>query len=103
MRSIRSIWCILILCIALLGGPSHGALSSGEKDALIQLFSSFPNLGSIPTSELVTDEYIDYGQSWTNNFDSYCLNGDGYEHYGLYCSNGHIAGIVLYVHRTGHF
>ena len=77
-------------------GASRGMLVDGEKAALSELLSTFPNLGSIPTSEFVEDGNIDYGRSWTKNFDSLCLGGDGYEFYGLYCSGGHITGITLY-------
>lgn len=91
----------MVFCIALLGSVSHGQLDDLEKAALAELFYTFPNLGSIPTSEYVEDGNVDYGRSWTNNFDTLCLNGDGYEYYGLYCSNGHITGIVLYVRFSG--
>lgn len=97
MRSIHSSRCIFLLCIVLFVGKVCGSLDYDEKVALEELFSSFPNLASIPTSEFIEDGKIDYGRSWTNNFDNLCLGSDGYEYYGLYCSNGHISGIVLYV------
>lgn len=98
MRSTTFIWCTVVLYMVLSGRVCHGALDDGEKGALGELLSTFPNLASIATSEFVVDGKIDYGRSWTNDFGTYCLNGDGYEYYGLYCSNGHIGGIVLYVH-----
>lgn len=76
-------------------------LGDSEKAALAEFLSAFPNLGTIPTSEFAVDG-IDYGGPWTNNFDNLCLGGDGYEYYGLYCSNGHISGITVYVTFIGH-
>lgn len=97
MRLVRNIRCNLLFFIICWGAASHGILQSGEKDALAELLLTFPRLSSIPTSEFVVDNHVDYGRSWTNNFDSLCLGSDGYEYYGLFCSGGHIAGIMLYV------
>lgn len=85
------------MCVAGWATLANGALTQGEIDALSGLIGAFPNLGSIPTSEITRDDGNDYGRSWTNLFTDYCLNGDGYEHYGLYCESGHISGVVLCV------
>lgn len=81
------------MCIQL----SDGVLTQGEINAVSGFYSAAPNLASIPSSEITVDGGIDYGRSWTNRFSELCLNGDGYGAYGLYCKNGHIAGIMLYV------
>lgn len=98
MQPTSSPWCTFCIGIILCATLTHGLLTQGEKDALTGLLAAFPNLGSIPTSEITVDNGNDYGHSWTNNFDDLCLNGDGYEYYGLHCQNGHISGIVLCVH-----
>lgn len=100
MQSANYMWCALFVCIVLMSGSSHGLLTTGEKDALAELLSIFPNLGYIGTSQVGHDQNIDYGRAWTNNFDSLCLS-DGYDYYGLYCSGGHISGLVLYVAFMG--
>lgn len=97
MQSTTIIWYTLLLCIALCPIPTRGALTQGEKDALTGLLHAFPNLAFIPTSEITVDNGNDYGRHWTQNFDILCLGSDGYEYYGLYCENGHISGVVLYV------
>ena len=101
MRSANFTWCTLCLCILLHATTSRAVLTQGEKDALVGILGAFPNLASIPTSEISRDSGNDYGHSWTNNYDDLCNNGDGYEYYGLYCEGGDISGIVLYVPRVG--
>lgn len=93
----NSTWCTLCFGIVLLAGVSHGLLNSEEKDALTEIFSSFPKLGSTPVYSNIDELPTPYGRSWTYNFDSLCGGGDGYDYYGLYCSNGHIGGIMMYV------
>lgn len=95
--SASKFWFSLALSISLCVVVSHGALSSGEKEVLSTLLSVFPNLGFIPASQFVIDSNIDYGSSWTSNFDALCLGSDGYEYYGLYCGSGRISGLVMYV------
>lgn len=83
----------MILCIS----GAQEVLTPGEITALEQLYSNFPSL-AVAGSKLIEirdNRYL--GTAWTTNFRSYCDIGEGYQFHGIYCHNGHISGIIVYV------
>lgn len=87
-------WWLVLACLLM---TADAQLTAPEQAALGQLFDSYPDLVSIPAWEQLTDEGTYYGRSWTNNFQTICTSGDGYDLYGVFCQNGHIAGLRMYV------
>lgn len=75
--------------------------TQSEKAALSQILNNHPDLASVPSWETLDDDGVYYGSSWNNSFDQLCQN-DGYGIYGVFCLDGHIAGLRVYVglHRV---
>lgn len=90
-------WSLLIVCLLSSICEAQGALTTGEIEALEQLYANFPFLALAHRRllEFPTGDY--FGKAWTTNFASYCDHGEGYGFNGIYCQNGHISGINAYV------
>lgn len=67
-----------------------------EKAALERILESYPDLASVPLWEQSPRKDEFYGRSWTNDFQTLCASGDGYDLYGVFCKNGHVAGLRVY-------
>lgn len=71
-----------------------------EKAAIEQIFRNYPDLASIPSWESSPNTNTYYGRSWSNDSSTLCQAGDGYDFYGVYCKDGHIFGLRVYVSQT---
>lgn len=89
-------WLLVALLVIYSSSGCLGALDTGEKAALRELYEAFPALSYVPRWSNY-DAYLHYiGTSWTDNFDDVCLQ-DGYEYYGVHCYSGHVNGLYVYV------
>lgn len=92
--SVFLFYCLFIVICYISG--TYGAITNQENNALSQILIAFPDLSAVAYWRRFSNG-IDYGSSWTNNFDSLCQQGDGYEYYGVYCFDGHVGGLFMYV------
>lgn len=88
---------ILVLVLLSLASTVLSLPTELEKRALGQILESFPDLTSVPLWEQNPAVNEFYGRSWRNDFQTLCNSGDGYDYYGVYCENGHIAGLRVFV------
>ena len=88
-------WLLIVLAIVFMLSECNGALDTGEKAALHQLFEAFPALAHVP-KWFNSEEYEQrVGGSWRDNYEELCLE-DGYGYYGVFCHSGHVTGLYVY-------
>lgn len=73
------------------------ALAPSEEAALRQILKNHPDLTSVPSWEILDSTNQFNGMSWNDSFANLCQS-DGFDYYGVYCLNGHVAGLKEYVH-----
>ena len=74
---------------------TQALLTANEKIALTEMLKNHPDLSSVPTWATLDDTDTYYGGSWNKSFDNLCIN-NGYEIFGVFCLNGHVAGLRVY-------
>lgn len=72
------------------------AVSPSEIAALNEIYSAYPDLTSVASWEQLTDDGVNYGRSWTEEFATIC-DTDGYTMFGVYCQSGSVIGLRMFV------
>ena len=86
---------LLVCSISLWSGVS--ALGSAEADALTQILTAHPSLSEVDPADQYEADGVNYGGSWTVSMANVCENGDGWDIHGIYCVNGRVNTIRMYV------
>ena len=88
--------CLALLLVLLVAAQTVSALSNSERTALQQILNNFQDLTSVAAWETTDGLGNYYGRSWNTSFDDLCLV-DGYDYYGIFCRNGQVVGLRVYV------